>query len=212
MRRLTLPDTGAPAQGARISAPSAARNLDPIARVLARVLPDQGRALELASGTGQHVAAFGRRFPGLSWQPSDANPDNLRSIAAWCEGAVNIRPPVVLDACQPGWAAQWGGQDAICLTNLLHLISEPEARALLAEVARALAPDGVFCLYGPFRQAGALVSEGDAAFDAALKAQDPAIGYKAIEGVAGQLTASGLIVEPPTAMPANNLMLIARRA
>jgi len=212
MRKLTLPDSHAAMDGARRIAPSAGRNLLPITEVLVRVLPGHGRALELASGTGQHVAAFGRHFPGLTWQPSDGTEENLPSIAAWCGAVANVLPPVRLDACQPGWAAQWNGLDVLCLTNLLHLISDAEAWVLLDEVAQALAPGGVFCLYGPFRQAGKLISDGDAAFDAALKAQDPAIGYKDIETVMARLTAAGLTPDTPIPMPANNLMLIARRA
>jgi SAM-dependent methyltransferase len=212
IRRLDLPDSGVPAEGAIRHAPSAARNLEPIAAVLARHLPQTGRVLELASGTGQHIVAFALRFPGLDWQPSDLDPDNLGSIAARAEqdGAANLRAPIRLDACAPGWGgdAAW---DAICLTNLLHLISTPEAEVLLAEAARALAPGGVFALYGPFRQDGQLVSEGDRAFDASLRGQDPAIGYKDIEWVEARLASGGLSRRDRIAMPANNLMLISER-
>jgi SAM-dependent methyltransferase len=212
IRRLDLPDGPGPSEGAIRHAPSAARNLEPIAAVLTRHLPAQGRALELASGTGQHVVEFAARFPGLDWQPSDLDPENLASIAARAAraGAANLRAPIRLDACAPGWGA---GQawDAICLTNLLHLISAPEAEALLAEVARALAPGGVFALYGPFRQASRLTSDGDRSFDASLRAQDPAIGYKDIEWVEARLSEGGLTCRDRIAMPANNLMLIAGR-
>lgn len=211
MRRLDLPDSGAVAAGGRRTAPSAARNQAPILTVLADVLPARGTALEIASGSGQHVAAFARAFPGLVWQPSDANPDTLPSIRAWAGDAENIRAPIVLNACVAGWADDLAGQDAICLTNLLHLISTPEAEELLTGVARALAPSGVFCLYGPFRRGGALVSAGDLAFDASLRAQDPEIGYKDIDWVRGVLRDAGLASRDPVEMPASNLMLIARR-
>ena len=212
IRRLDLPDSGAPVEGAIRHAPSAARNLEPITGVLARHLPQTGRALELASGTGQHVVAFAARFPGLNWQPSDLDSGNLASISARVAqaGADTLRAPIRLDACAPGWGsgAQW---DAICLTNLLHLISTSETEVLLAEAARALAPSGVFALYGPFRQDGRLVSEGDGAFDASLRAQDPAIGYKDIEWVEARLASGGLTRCDRIAMPANNLMLILKR-
>ena len=55
----------------RLNAPSAARNLAPILSVLRRNLPGQGRAVELASGTGQHMAAFAEAFPGIHWTPTD---------------------------------------------------------------------------------------------------------------------------------------------
>ena len=212
-RRLILPDSAAAGEGAIRHAPSAARNLEPIAAVLAQYLPAKGRVLEIASGTGQHVCALAERFAALHWQPSDIDPAALTSIRARIARAPreNLSEPLVLDACQPGWAARHGPFDAICLTNLLHLISQPEADTLLTEAAAALAPGGRFCLYGPFRRNGALVTEGDRAFDASLRAQDKAIGYKDIDDVAARLLQGGLQEIARPEMPAGNLMLISER-
>jgi len=193
------------------SAPAAERNADPIAAVLDRHAPATGRALELASGTGQHAAAFARRFPGLDWQPSDADPTALPDIRAWCAGCANIRAPVVLDAARPGWADDWPGFDLVLVVNLLHLIPDAAAETVLDEAARALATGGVLALYGPFRRAGRLVSDGDARFDANLRAQDPRIGYKDVETVEERLRAGGLELRERVEMPADNLMLVAAR-
>lgn len=213
MRRLTLLDSAAPSGGAIRHAPSAARNLDPIAGVLAQYLPAKGSVLELASGTGQHVCALAERFAALRWQPSDIDPAALASISARIAQAPrdNLAAPLALDACRPGWGAAQGPYDAICLTNLLHLISMPQAETLLAEVASALSPGGRFCLYGPFRRGGELITAGDRAFDASLRAQDPAIGYKDIDGIAAMLARQGLRAIARTEMPAGNLMLITER-
>ncbi|MCC5987312.1 MAG: DUF938 domain-containing protein [Pararhodobacter sp.] len=213
MRRLTLPDSAAAGEGAIRHAPSAARNLEPIAAILAQYLPASGRVLELASGTGQHICAFAERFPALEWQPSDIDKAALASIAARIAHAprANLAAPVALDACRPGWAAANGPFNAVCLSNLLHLISAPEAETLLAEAASALAPGGRFCLYGPFRRGGELVTEGDRAFDASLRAQDKAIGYKDIDDIAATLLRFGAVEIARPEMPAGNLMLIAER-
>lgn len=213
MRRLTLPDSAGPAEGAIRHAPSASRNLEPILAVLMQYLPETGRVLELASGTGQHVCAFAARFPALHWQPSDIDPPALASITARIAQAPrdNLAAPLALDACRAGWAAVHGPFDAICLTNLLHLVSMPEAKTLLAEAAAALAPRGRLCLYGPFRRGGALITEGDRAFDASLRAQDPAIGYKDIDVIEAVLASHGLRRIARPEMPAGNLMLIAAR-
>jgi len=209
---LRLPDSGSPylPDGRRI-APSAERNLGPILDVLARHAPATGQALEIASGSGQQIAAFAAAHPGLEWQPSDVNADNLGSIQAWRDFARrdNIAAPVLLDAAVPGWAE--GRAAALVLTiNLLHLIPEAAARIVISEGARALAPGGVLMVYGPFLRGGRATSEGDAAFDASLRAQDARIGYKDAADVAGWMETATLAVTVEE-MPANNLMLIATR-
>ena len=134
---LRLPDSGAEttADGRR-HAPSAARNAGPILEVLQSLLPPEGRMLELASGTGQHAAAFAAALPGWHWQPSDVNPENFASIAAWAAGSAGrIAAPVALDAGRAGWAAEWGGFDACLVVNLLHLIPAPTAEAVIDVVS-----------------------------------------------------------------------------
>lgn len=215
IRKLDLPDGGGEGLGdARLSAPSALRNRDLIAAELVRLAPARGRALEIASGTGEHVVVFAEACPGLTWQPTE--PDALRraSIAAWtaAAGLSNILPPLPLDAARPGWAANHGPADLVVLVNLLHLISGPEAETLLTEVAASLAPSGIFALYGPFLRDGEATSAGDAAFHASLRAQDSAIGYKDVTDTCATLVRAGLRHVETVAMPANNLLLVFERA
>lgn len=213
-RKLTLPDTHAldGASDAKRFAPSAGRNADPISAILGQYLPDSGMALELASGTGQHIARWAAEHPGVTWQPSDVDPDNLRSIRAWSAEASrpNLLDPVLLDAGQPGWGQTQAPKQLILLTNLLHLIAEAEAQTLIVEAGKALAKDGLLMIYGPFSRDGAFTSEGDAAFHRALTAQDPNIGYKDAGLVTSWMRAAGLAPLDPIDMPANNLFLIAR--
>lgn len=207
---LKLPDSGAEvlADGRRM-VPSAARNAGPILAVL-QGLGLNGRLLEIASGAGLHAAVMAGPL-GVEWQPTEVDPGNFGSILAWAaEGGGRILPPIQLDAGAPGWAARVGLWDAVLLVNLLHLLPEAAAQAVLAEGAQALAPGGTFCLYGPFLREGRATSEGDAAFDQSLRAQDPAIGYKDLGWVLDLLAQAGLSVRV-IEMPANNLMLLARR-
>ena len=210
---LRLPDSGADISiDGRRHAPSAMRNQDAILDVLRTEAPSHGKLLEIASGSGQHAAAGARALPGLIWQPSDANPDNLTSINAWRahDPQPNLRAAMVLDAASPGWAAKWPAQDVVLIINLLHLIPADMAAAILSESALALARDGRLMVYGPFLRGGETTSDGDAAFDASLRAQDASIGYKDLAWVQAQFGAAGLKTRI-TPMPANNLMLVGQR-
>lgn len=195
---------------ARMHAPAAERNADAITDALRGIAPDRGPALEIASGTGQHAVAFARAMPGLDWQPTEIDADRRASIDAYATAA-DLRAAVPLDATEPGWGARHSGQALIVLVNLLHLISEGEARILIFEAVQALAPGGVFAIYGPFLREGRATSEGDARFHASLKAQDPALGYKDVAEVEAWLQEQGLDLIQTRAMPANNVFLAARR-
>ncbi|KIC28009.1 DUF938 domain-containing protein [Leisingera sp. ANG-S5] len=200
-------------QGGKLFAPSAARNSRPICDLLADAAPAQGRALELASGTGQHVIEYAARLPGLMWQPTEVDATRRASIQAYAEeaGLPNIAPPIELDATAPGWGTDQAGQDLIVLVNLLHLISESEARTLIQEAAAALAPGGRFVIYGPFMRGGNLISEGDRAFHATITAHDPETGYKDDAEVIRWLQAAGLELVQTVDMPANNLALVSEK-
>ncbi|HAL40385.1 MAG TPA: SAM-dependent methyltransferase, partial [Polaromonas sp.] len=85
--------------------PAADRNKQPILDVLRQVLPERGSALEIASGTGQHVAWFASGLPHWTWQPTDAQPGALNTIAACVaqQGLPNVRAPLRLDVMAPRW-------------------------------------------------------------------------------------------------------------
>lgn len=212
-RRLNLPDSASvattDAQG-RLFAPSAARNADAICQVIAGLNLPAGAALELASGTGQHICALARRFRHMTWQASEIDAARRSSITSYMADAnlSNIAPVIALDATAAGWGKQQPKARLILLCNLLHLISENEAKTLISEAALALAPGGYLMIYGPFKRDRQLISAGDQTFDASLRAQDPEIGYKNDHHVINCGTAAGLQHRDSIEMPANNLSLI----
>lgn len=202
-----------PQEGAKLFAPAAARNVGPLGDLLALIAPPRGRALEIASGTGQHIVDFAARLPGLTWQPTEPDAARRASIDARAAeaGLTNLAPAIALDATAPGWGAAHGPRDLILLANLLHLISAPEAEILIREAAAALAPGGLFVIYGPFMRAGELTSDGDREFHARLTAEDPEIGYKDDFDTMDMLQNAGLEMAQVVEMPANNLALVARK-
>jgi hypothetical protein len=202
----------APVDGEKLHAPSADRNSVDICALIETLVPQRGHALEIASGTGQHVTTFAKAMPHIHWHPSDVDPTRLASIAAYINETrlSNIAKPMLLDATTAGWATSVQAMDLICLANLLHLISVDECRILISEAARALTPKGVLMLYGPFKRNGVLTSDGDADFDADLRAADPNIGYKDDLDIRAWLSDAGLTQVAETQMPANNLVFVAR--
>ena len=199
-----------PAEGARRSAPAALRNREPIVEVLREWLPEHGLVLEIASGTGEHAAFFGKHFPQLEWQPSDLHPEALNSIAAWQEtaGLPNVRHPVVLDASSCDWPI--AEADAVLCINMVHISPWAAALGLLEGAARVLKSGGPLILYGPWLMGEAPVAPSNLAFDADLKSRDPEWGLRRVEDFAVAARERGLSLVETREMPANNLMLLLR--
>jgi SAM-dependent methyltransferase len=191
-------------------APAADRNREPILSVLREVLPVRGRVLEIASGTGQHAAAFAGAFPDLSWQPTDPSDAALASIAAWRDeaGAENLCSPLALDVEQP-WPVT--AADAVVCINMIHIAPWTAARALLAGAGRILAEGGPLYLYGPYRVRDRPTAPSNEAFDASLRARDPRWGLRWLHEVAAEARRAGLVLERTVDMPANNLSVVLRR-
>ncbi|NOD74601.1 DUF938 domain-containing protein [Ruegeria sp. HKCCD4332] len=199
------------AEDGKMVAPAASRNSDVLCALLSDWAPPQGRSLEIASGTGQHMAAFAAQLPDLEWQPTEIDPDRRASIDAYVREFPNVALAEELDATAAGWHARFAGQNMIVLINLIHLISWQETRTIVAEVAKALAPSGRFVLYGPFMRSGLLTSDGDKRFHQALTEQDPDIGYKNDTEILALFEEFGLNVLKTVDMPANNLAFISSR-
>ena len=196
---------------ARRHSPAAERNRDPIARELQRLLPSEGLALEIASGTGQHAAFFAAALPAWRWLPSDGDARSMASIGVWCEGLANVLPPIPLDAMKPAWAGVPAAVDAIFCANMLHIAPWPTCAALMQGASRHLAAEGRLLLYGPYVVDGETMAPSNLAFDADLRARDAAWGLRRLADVTAEAAAAGLRLSERLPMPANNLLLVFTR-
>jgi SAM-dependent methyltransferase len=201
-----------PAAGRRRSAPAALRNREPIADVLREWLPASGMVLEIASGTGEHAVYFAQRFPALVWQPSDIHPDALASIRAWCahQPLPNLREPIELDAALARWPVEQA--DAILSINMVHISPWRSALGLLDNAGRLLAPGAPLILYGPWITEAVPTAPSNLEFDSDLKRRDPGWGLRSVEEFAAAAERRGLALADQREMPANNRMLLLRRA
>jgi hypothetical protein len=216
VHRTKLPDMASVANSkgdGRLFAPSAEKNSDPIINLIKRIVPKSGEALEIASGTGQHIVKLAMSLPNLSWTPSEIEGERLKSITAWIEGVnlLNIKPPLYLDATETGWSERLPPSDFILLVNLLHLISWNEAKTLIGELSKALQTNGIVLIYGPFMRNAQLTSEGDKSFHNSLVQADPDIGYKNDLDMLELFSNSGLLHLETVEMPANNLAIVLKK-
>ena len=196
----------------KLHAPAAERNAGPIGDVLVGWLPAAGLVLEVASGTGQHAAAFARRFPQLTWQPSEVEEEGLASIEAWREeaGAPSLLTPLKIDVREPDWGI--AAADALLSINMVHISPWDASLGLLAGAARLLPPGGPLILYGPWLVEGEPTSPSNLAFDADLRQRNAAWGLRKVDRFAQAAVSHGLRLADQRAMPANNRMLLFRRA
>lgn len=191
----------------RRHAPATERNREPIIAVLAEELPDDGTVLEVASGTGEHAAAFAERFPGTTWQPSDPDADSRASIAGWTAALTNVLPPLDLDAAAPNWPIE--SADAVVCINMVHISPWAATLGLMAGAKRLLGPGSPLILYGPYRQHGVATAPSNEQFERWLKQESPDYGLRYVEDVTA--AAEDFALERLVEMPANNLMLVYRR-
>lgn len=190
---------------------AAERNRDPILAVLARVLPERGLVVEVASGTGQHVVHFARHLPGLTWQPTDLDVEARASIEAWSAEAAlaNVLPPVALDAALDTWPL--ARADAIVCCNMIHISPWESALGLVRGAGRILGEGAPLVLYGPYRFGGTFTAPSNEAFDLSLRARDPRWGVRDVDDLEVAARPHGLALEETVAMPANNHCLVFRR-
>ena len=196
-----------------LASPASVRNAEPILKLLRAHLPKSGRVLEIAAGSGQHAVTFSSALPGLTWTPSDPSPDARASIAAWAAsaGSSNLQPPLTLDCMDE---ASWpeGPFDAVLCINMIHISPWAATEGLMRLAERVLPrPGGLLYLYGAYREAEVPLAPSNEAFDASLKARDPAWGLRDRDQVVALAKSHGLALTLRTEMPANNISLLFRR-
>ncbi|MGQ4648702.1 DUF938 domain-containing protein [Lyngbya aestuarii] len=209
---------------ARLYAPATERNRQPILEVLLQVLPPAGTILEVASGTGEHAVFLAPRLNPRQWLPSEQDPQLRASIAAWRtqQPSDNLYPPLELDVHQSVWPIEKEASSqltnsfdfetsplrAIVNINMIHISPWSACLGLMAGAGRLLPKDGILYLYGPFKQGGKHTAQSNAAFDEALRTQNPEWGVRDLEEVIAAAAAQNLIFLNTYQMPANNLSVV----
>ena len=197
----------------RLYSPSAYRNSSVIIELITKFIPNSGKALEIASGTGQHIIQLGSKFKDIIWQPSDLDKERIKSINYWLSDnfTKNIKPPCHLNATKEGWSRKFPNQNFILIINLLHLISLKDTKVLLNETFFALAPNGFLIIYGPFMRDGKLTSKGDIDFHTSIRKRNNTLGYKNDVSLLKLVSKLGFLNVKTIEMPANNLAFVIQK-
>jgi hypothetical protein len=192
----------------RLDYPATRRNRDAILLVLREVLPASGTVLEIASGSGQHVAHFAESLQNLRWQPTDIDASVLESIVAWTGHLDNVAPPAVLDVTSDDWPL--ARCEAVLCANMIHIAPWSACLGLLDGVSTRLGPGAPLCLYGPFKRNGAHTAPSNASFDESLRARNADWGVRDLDEVEHEANVRGLALDRVFEMPANNLTAVFR--
>jgi hypothetical protein len=196
-------------------APATARNREPIRQALAKLLPGPPcTVLEVASGTGEHALWMARALPQVTWMPSEATVEGLAAIEDWralCPDlAERVPPPVLIDAAHLPWPGP--AVNAVFAANLTHIAPWSATLGLVEGAAQRLVSSGLLLIYGPFNEGGGFTGAGNAAFDTDLRMRNSDWGLRDREAVDEIAADQGFVVEPARDMPANNRLLVYRRA
>ena len=192
------------------SSAASERNKDPILDALRPLLPEQGKALEIGSGTGQHAAYFAAALPGWQWQPSDMDDTLFGTIAdhARQQAADNVQPAIALDVRSNPWPLPAKTRfDLIYCANMLHIAPWECCAGLMQGASRHLTEEGLLVTYGPYLEDAVPPAPSNLAFDADLRQRDPAWGIRHLNDVCAEAEAAGLQLVQRVTMPANNLLL-----
>ncbi len=167
--------------------------------------------LEIASGSGHHAAIMAAALPDLIWQPSEIDAAGRETVAARVAALAlpNLRAPVVLDVRRFPWPI--ASADAVLCINMIHISPWEATVALFRGAAMILPPGGMVMSYGPYRFDGDFGAESNRAFDADLRARNPAWGVREVRDIAATAATCGFASLGQWAMPANNHILAFRK-
>lgn len=191
-------------------APAAERNKSFIFEALTPYLPQGARVLEIASGTGQHAAYICRQRPDIAWQPTDGDPQSLKSIEAFrLEDELNaLLEPVAFNIMDDAPAAIAPPYDLLVNINMIHIAPWKACLSLLNWAEELLKANGFLYFYGPFVEKDRATAPSNIDFDRSLRERNPEWGLRNLEDLVSEADKRGFPLQKVLPMPANNLSVI----
>jgi hypothetical protein len=190
--------------------PAADRNKSFIGEVLDKILPTEGTVLEIASGSGQHVAYLAQEFPHVSWQPSELEQDNIESVKYFSADIENIKPCIHIDASRDNWKIPV--IDMIVNINMIHISPWSVCEGLFKGANRHLKKDQLLFLYGPYLVEGKETAKTNLEFDRSLKERNPDWGLRLLKDVVSLAESNSFYLHGLVSMPANNYSVVFKKS
>lgn len=210
---------------AALFSPAAERNAEPIWQVLSGYLSHtpEPYVLEVASGSGQHGAAFCQKLSSLRWQPTDISAVAINSIVSQRRAAAKSAPgsdlaarllePLMLDVSKtPGGEFKGKGYTHILAVNMIHIAPFACCEGLFRLAGSLLPDEGMVLTYGPYFIEGIETAPSNLAFDQQLKSQNPDFGVRHLRDVSTCADRHGFRLLANHPMPANNNLLVWARS
>ncbi|XP_061080836.1 methyltransferase-like 26 B [Conger conger] len=200
--------------------PAVERNQDGLLSVLSEQLGQQSHrelfALELGSGTGQHVVHFAQGLPFVTWQPSDINEEFRDSIRSYIVATKvkTVLEPLHLDAGEP-WE-KWAGLhksscDIILSINMLQHCSFGTIEGVFKGSGQILRKDGFLMTYGPYAINGIIAPSSNEELDQTIREKNPEWGLPDVDVLRQLAFSNGMRLERMMEMPESNKCLIFRK-
>ena len=188
--------------------PATLRNRDPILSIIQQHLPKNGHILETASGTGEHLTYFAKKYPHLQWQPSDKNDELFWAIRSRSENIPNVLPPKVIDVTKVDSMILNQRYDAIFNINMIHIAPWQACLGFFSLASRLSKSTSFVYMYGPYKKQGQHTSYSNEVFDSNLRAQSSTWGVRDMEEVISVAESNGFYIHQIEPMPANNYSLV----
>lgn len=170
----------------------------------------RGEALAIASGTGAEVGWLSERMSWINWQPTDADPQQLRLLATYVQSLnrPNLQAPRLLEVHNPCWPLAGAPYDLIYCSNLLHKTSRSSSAQVMRGAAMLLASGGALVTRGPFLEDHVLTSVEHLALDDELRAFNPDWGLRRREELEAHAARAGLDLTQRIELPDGELLLV----
>jgi len=192
------------------------RNKEPISKALFPYLGKiTGDALEIGSGTGQHLSYLAKNFPHIIWHGTDIDEVHCKSIDAWAKfNSLNLPHALALDAASD-WSSvlkEYDSFNVIISMNVIHISPISTLEGIFLNSARFIKNDGILVFYGPFKKGNKHTGEGNKIFDQRLRSENSTWGVRCISTLE-RLAADNKFDSPEVIeMPANNYLLVFKKS